>query len=173
MTTVQISVVIPTHNRARYLSLTIQSLLDQGLPRSDFEIIVVDNRSTDSTKQVIDGFGGGDLVRYVFEPALGASRARNTGWGHARGRYVAFLDDDVIASPAWLENILGAFETLQPTPGCVGGRVDPIWEALLIPERERVLRLLVDRIDYDGGAGEMAIQWRLSGFGQLAGEIGA
>ena len=48
----------------------------------------------------------------------------------------------------------------------------PIWEALLIPERERVLRLLVERIDYDGAAGTMAIQWRLAGFGKLAEEIG-
>ena len=48
---------------------------------------------------------------------------------------------------------------------------DPIWEALLIPERERVMRLLVETIDYDGRAGEMAIQWRLSGFGELAAEV--
>ena len=48
---------------------------------------------------------------------------------------------------------------------------DPIWDALLLPERERVLRLLVETIDYDGGAGTMAIQWRLAGFGQLAAEV--
>ena len=48
---------------------------------------------------------------------------------------------------------------------------DPIWDALLIPERERVLRLLVEKIDYDGAAGEMAINWKLSGFGQLAAEV--
>ncbi len=45
-------------------------------------------------------------------------------------------------------------------------------DALLLPERERVLRLLIDTISYDGGAGQMAIQWRLAGFGQLAEEIG-
>ena len=49
---------------------------------------------------------------------------------------------------------------------------DPIWEALLIPERERVMRLLIERIDYDGRAAEMVIQWRLSGFGELAAEVG-
>ncbi|MCH7780000.1 MAG: recombinase family protein [Acidobacteria bacterium] len=48
---------------------------------------------------------------------------------------------------------------------------DPIWDALLIPERERVMRLLVEKIDYDGGAGTMTIQWRLSGFGELAAEV--
>ena len=49
---------------------------------------------------------------------------------------------------------------------------DPIWDALLITERERVLHLLIDTISYDGGAGTMAIQWQLAGFGQLAEEIG-
>ena len=48
---------------------------------------------------------------------------------------------------------------------------DPIWDALLIPERERVMQLLVATIDYDGGAGTMSIKWRLSGFGQLAAEV--
>ena len=48
---------------------------------------------------------------------------------------------------------------------------DPIWDALLIPERERVLRLLVESIDYDGGDGTMSIQWRLTGFGELAAEV--
>ncbi len=48
---------------------------------------------------------------------------------------------------------------------------DPIWEALMIPERERVMRLLVETIDYDGGTGTMSIQWRLSGFGELSAEV--
>ncbi|MCH7781131.1 MAG: recombinase zinc beta ribbon domain-containing protein [Acidobacteria bacterium] len=48
---------------------------------------------------------------------------------------------------------------------------DPIWNALLIPERERVMRMLVETIDYDGGVGTMSIQWRLAGFGQLAAEV--
>ena len=49
---------------------------------------------------------------------------------------------------------------------------DPIWDVLLTPERERVLRLLIEKIDYDGATQQLAITWRLSGFGQLADEIG-
>jgi len=49
---------------------------------------------------------------------------------------------------------------------------DPIWDALLSPERERVMHLLIDRIDYNGATGQLAIQWRLTGFGQLAAEVG-
>ena len=48
---------------------------------------------------------------------------------------------------------------------------DPIWSLLLTPERERVLQLLIEKIDYDGGNGKLQIHWRLSGFGQLAGEL--
>ena len=48
---------------------------------------------------------------------------------------------------------------------------DPIWDVLLTPERERVLQLLIERIDYDGATQQLTITWRLSGFGQLADEI--
>ena len=48
---------------------------------------------------------------------------------------------------------------------------DPIWDVLLTPEKERVLQLLIERIDYDGTTGTMAISWRLSGFGDLAAEV--
>ena len=48
---------------------------------------------------------------------------------------------------------------------------DPIWDALLIPERERVMQLLVEKIDYDGRTKQMATTWRLAGFGQLAAEV--
>ncbi len=50
---------------------------------------------------------------------------------------------------------------------------DPIWDVLLTPEKERVLQLLIERIDYDGATQQLAITWRLSGFGQLAKEIGS
>ena len=49
---------------------------------------------------------------------------------------------------------------------------DPLWEVLLTPEKERVLHLLIEKIDYDGATQQLAITWRLSGFGQLADEIG-
>jgi glycosyltransferase involved in cell wall biosynthesis len=123
-----ISAVICTHNRAGYLSKAIQSLVDQRIPKDEYEIIVVDNRSTDSTKEVVERFSGLCNIRYIYESNLGLSYARNTGWKSARGRYVAYLDDDAIASPIWLDKILEVFETVTPRPGCVGGKVEPIWE---------------------------------------------
>lgn len=127
---IAISAVIPTFNRAQYLRESIQSLVDQSLPPDRFEIIVVDNKSTDGTRQTVEHeFGHVANLRYIYEPIQGLNQARNTAWHHARGKYIAYLDDDAIASPQWLEKILAAFERVAPTPGCVGGKVDPIWEA--------------------------------------------
>jgi len=125
----RISAIIITHNRVEYLIKAIQSLLDQNLGKDQFEIIVVDNCSTDHTMETVEQFSADNTVRYVYEPDLGSSTSRNTGLQHARGSYVAFLDDDVITCPDWLEKILHVFETVQPRPGCVGGRVVPIWES--------------------------------------------
>lgn len=124
-----ISVVLCTHNRAAYLEKALRSLAAQTLPRSAWEAIVVDNRSTDATREVATRFMAEMDLRYVHEPVLGLSYARNTGWRAARAPLVAYLDDDAVAVPDWLEHILEAFTTVTPRPGCVGGRVDPIWEA--------------------------------------------
>ena len=107
----------------------IQSLVDQQLSKDKYEIIVVDNRSTDSTKEVVEQFIEKGNIRYIYESNLGLSFARNTGWRNARGDYVAYLDDDAIACPVWLDRILQVFETVIPRPGCIGGRVEPIWES--------------------------------------------
>lgn len=127
---IKISIAICTHNRANYLSRAISSALSQSLSPHEFEIVVVDNCSTDETKDVIHQFAD-DRIQYVFEPSLGLSHARNTGWNHARGKYIAYLDDDAIASSHWLQEILISFETgsaLQKI-GCVGGKTEGIWEA--------------------------------------------
>jgi glycosyltransferase involved in cell wall biosynthesis len=127
--TVRISAVIPTHNRARYLPLALRSLADQRLAAAEYEIVVVDNLSTDATREIVAGFGLGERLHYVHEPVLGLSHARNAGWREARGSVVAFLDDDAIASPDWLARILDTLETVSPRPGCVGGPIEGIWEA--------------------------------------------
>lgn len=121
-----ISVVICTHNRAGYLAKAIESVIDQLLPGD--EILLVDNGSTDDTREVPRRFEGRGPVRYVFEKKVGLCHARNTGWRSAAGKFAAYLDDDAIASPGWLAAIREAFDML-PSAGAVGGRVDPIWQA--------------------------------------------
>jgi len=119
---VKISVIVCTHNRSAYLQKAVLSLMKQSLPMKDYEIIVVDNASTDNTKESVD-----NSVIYMYESRLGLSHARNTGLSIALGKYVAYLDDDAIASPDWLENILKVFA--KTDSGAIGGRVLPIWES--------------------------------------------
>lgn len=124
-----VSVVLCTHNRAAYLEKALRSLAAQTLPRHAWEAVVVDNRSTDTTREVATRFQEEMELRYVHEPVLGLSYARNAGWRAARAPIVAYLDDDAVAAPDWLERVLEVFTTVTPRPGCAGGRVDPIWEA--------------------------------------------
>lgn len=125
-----LSVIICTFNRAHYLRKAIHSLLKQTLPPETFEILVVDNGSTDETCQMMtEEFDSVTNLRYLYEPTPGLSHARNTGWKHAQGDYVAYLDDDAIAVSDWCHNILNVFKSYEIRPGCVGGRVAPIWES--------------------------------------------
>jgi glycosyltransferase involved in cell wall biosynthesis len=124
-----ISVVVCTHNRATDLERALASVLVQKSDGFAYEIVVVDNCSTDATPQVVQrAADSGAPVRYVFESALGLCHARNAGWRAAKGTIVAYLDDDALAQPGWLAAIHAAFAA-HPEAGVAGGRVDPIWEA--------------------------------------------
>ncbi|MEO0376385.1 MAG: glycosyltransferase [Cyanobacteria bacterium P01_A01_bin.17] len=125
-----ISAVICTFNRSSYLQKAIQSLVDQTLAAGEYEIVVVDNGSTDNTRQTVDEiFSTVENLRYIYEPKIGLSQARNTGWKAAKGKYIAYLDDDAIATPHWLATLVHDFEKVIPQPACIGGKIDPIWEA--------------------------------------------
>lgn len=90
---------------------------------------MVDNASTDGTAALVESLRRSvPSLRYVFEGSLGLSLARNAAIREARGDYIAFLDDDAVATTRWLEAILTAFDTVRPPPVCLGGRIEPIWE---------------------------------------------
>jgi glycosyltransferase involved in cell wall biosynthesis len=98
-----ISVVLCTYNRADLLAAALQTLCEQSLDRGEYEVIVVDNNSTDDTRSVAEGFCRSRAnVRYVLETRQGLSHARNRGWQEARGEYVAYTDDDCKLPPQWL-----------------------------------------------------------------------
>ena len=125
---VDISVVISTYNRCAMLPAAIESILQQNAPEVIYEVIIVDNNSTDDTRRVVESFirQGHQNVRYVFEAKQGPSHGRNAGIANARGRIVAFTDDDVRPATDWLSNIKRAFDS-NPDVECVGGKILPRW----------------------------------------------
>lgn len=86
----QVSVVIPTYNRISFLRRAIESVLAQTY--KDYEIVVVDDGSTDKTKDIVKKYG--KKVRYIYQKNRGPSVARNIGIKKAKGKYIAFLDSD-------------------------------------------------------------------------------
>ena len=117
-----ISVIICTYNRADLLRRSLESVCNQSLDRSDYEIIVVDNNSKDQTREVVEQFRSRySGIRYAFESKQGLSNARNHGWYLAEGRYVAYTDDDTEIPPEWLS--LGKEIITRFGPAAFGGPV--------------------------------------------------
>lgn len=96
----RVSVIIPTYNTAEYIPQAIESVLNQTY--SDWELIVVNDGSTDSTASVMNQFDD-PRVRYIYQTHKGRSSARNTGIAHSLGEYLAFLDADDMYHPSKLE----------------------------------------------------------------------
>jgi len=127
---VLLTVAICTHNRAAYLELALQSLWAQSAAASAFDVLVVDNASSDATPAVVErARASRPDIRYVREPKLGLSHARNRAIAETQSPVIAFLDDDAIAAPLWVERLLHCFTQLSPRPVAVGGPIHPIWEA--------------------------------------------
>ena len=126
---IQISVIVSTHNRCEYLRNTIISLQEQNFPKDKYEIMVVDNNSTDKTPEVIEGCNRNDKkeVVYVKEPNIGLHNARHAGAKAAKGEILAYVDDDVICDSNWLSELIKPYT--DPEAGCVGGKILPKWEA--------------------------------------------
>lgn len=106
------------------LEATLESLARQILPTGvGYEVIVVDNNSTDDTAQVAEKFTSrtSPPFRYVVEKIQGLCTTRNRGIAESRGEIVAFLDDDAIADPDWLAQLLAIFDR-EPDVACVGGK---------------------------------------------------
>ena len=125
----RISAVICTYQRYDLLEAAIQSLRRQTLAAECYSIIVVDN-SPDAAKArtYLDRYDGLDNIRYIHTPTPGLSNARNIAARECRTEFVAYLDDDAIASPDWLEKLLDAFDRFGESAGVAGGPILPIWQ---------------------------------------------
>jgi glycosyltransferase involved in cell wall biosynthesis len=122
------SVIVCTRDRAALLRDCLDSLLadTSAVPR---ELIIVDNASTDGTRDVVRAFEATprDLhVRYVLEHGIGKSHALNRALAEARGRFFLFTDDDVTVEDGWADALVTALE--MAGAGAAGGRILPRWE---------------------------------------------
>lgn len=124
----EISVLIATYNRADLLGRTLDTLALSVLTRS-WEVVVVDNNSSDHTRDVIERRAAAYPValRYLFEPRQGKSIALNSALAQITAPVIAFTDDDVRAPSGWLDAITGPLFT-RPDVDYTGGPVRPFWE---------------------------------------------
>lgn len=112
MDTVQFSVIIPTYNRAHLILKTLNSILDQSF--KDFEIIIVDDHSSDNTKEILSPFFNSNKIRFIqHEKNYERAQARNTGIEKARGEYITFMDSDDLMHK---DNLLDAHSFIAANP---------------------------------------------------------
>jgi glycosyltransferase involved in cell wall biosynthesis len=122
-----LSIIICSYNRASYISDALDSLYMQSSGMNAFEVIIVDNNSTDNTAEVYTQWRSthpNGAFTYLTESQQGASFARNTGAAKANGTWLCFMDDDAVATPNYVENILKHIETKPEAVG-FGGRIIP------------------------------------------------
>jgi glucosyl-dolichyl phosphate glucuronosyltransferase len=123
-----ISVVLATYNRAASLRVTLESFSSLVSPVDlTWELLVVDNNSTDATREVVESFAKttGFPIRYTFEKRQGKSIALNAGVAEARGEIIAFTDDDVLLHNNWLVSLKRTFDEVDCS--AVAGKVVPQW----------------------------------------------
>ena len=121
--------MICTYNRCDSLALTLESLQRMIMPETVlWEILVVDNNSTDRTREV----AAGHRVRYLFEPNPGQTFAQNAGIKAANGDILVFLDDDVTVHPIWLDYLTRTMRKDKTLAGA-GGRTMPVVRGYSLP----------------------------------------
>lgn len=116
---VSVSVVIPAYNASKTIKECLLSVTGQK-SNFEFEIIVVDDGSSDSTKNIIEEF---PKVRYIYQDNSGPAKARNTGWKAAVGDYIVFTDSDCVPEEDWLTEMVRPF-SIENKVGAVGGAYD-------------------------------------------------
>ena len=128
-----LSIVIPTKNRAKLLKTVLESIEGQKADQNVFEVIIIDNGSTDETKDVAKEYQEKiKNCRYYYDARPGLHVGRNRGMLESRGELVGYLDDDVILFPNWINTVLTAFEDKKVM--YVGGSVIPYDMSLMTSE---------------------------------------
>lgn len=124
---IQLSIIIPTRNRSHLLHNTIESITKQTYPKENYEVIIIDNGSTDDTKDVVMSFKSilPNLV-YHYDSTPGLHVGRHNGYILAKSEVLVYADDDIEAFPSWLDGIFESFQ--DPEVMLVGGKDLPKYE---------------------------------------------
>ncbi|MDT8316994.1 MAG: glycosyltransferase family A protein [bacterium] len=124
---IELSVVIPTRNRAIYLKDAIESIFKQTLNEDLFEVLIIDNGSTDETARVVRELSAKTKrIKYFFAPEPGLHVGRHLGAKEAKGEILVYADDDILATPDWLNSVKKRFE--DSDVALLGGKILPMWE---------------------------------------------
>jgi glucosyl-dolichyl phosphate glucuronosyltransferase len=146
-----VSVVICTYNRDKFIGEALNCLAKQTLPAEQFEVIVVDNKSTDNTAAITKKFIAENPelnIRYVPEPNKGLSFARNRGIEEAKAPIITYIDDDAEVIPGFLQSIANFMQADKTVAG-IGGKVIPKYSESEEPKwMSRYLDGMVGQIDY-------------------------
>jgi glycosyltransferase involved in cell wall biosynthesis len=146
-----ITVCLVTHNRPHYVRTCLESLRVQTVGLNGFDVIVVDSCGTPETgaalRDMVATLPNARLLR-VDRP--GASAARNLGAENSTRDFLAYLDDDALAMPDWVERIQAVIQEHDPWPGVLGGKVLPVWEKPLPDWWPDSLRGVLSIIEWEG-----------------------
>ena len=145
-----ISVCICTHNRPDYVATCLEGLERQSLPPSRFAVILVDSGSTGDVPGQLADLADDYGARLLRLDQPGVSAARNAGLQAAETPFLAFVDDDAIPAPNWLEAILTVLAEAPAPPALLGGRILPSWEAPLPDWWPDSLRGVLSIIEHEG-----------------------
>ncbi len=104
---IQVSVIIPTYNRANIIKKVIERLSDQTYPSDKYEVIIVDDGSVDDTERIVRSANASCSLKYFKQERKGASAARNHGIKRARGEIIVFIDSDILVNRSFVEDHMG------------------------------------------------------------------
>jgi glucosyl-dolichyl phosphate glucuronosyltransferase len=145
-----LTVCICTHNRPRYVRDCLDGLRRQSVPRGHFSLLLVDSGSLPAAAADLRALAGEHDARLIRLDQPGVSVARNAGAWAARTRFIAYIDDDAIPAPDWVEAILASITKPGRTPAVIGGQILPMWEAPLPDWWPRSLRGVLSIIEHEG-----------------------
>jgi glycosyltransferase involved in cell wall biosynthesis len=145
----KISIIICTYNRVFYLSKCLEHLKNQSSKPDDYEVVIVDNNSTDKTAEISKKFISENphlFVKYIFESNSGLSHARNRGINESIGEVICFIDDDGFIFPEYIQNLKSCLIN-NPKINAFGGKIYPMYESSPPKWMTRWLQPLLSVID--------------------------